>query len=79
MLGNRSENLIDLDTLRLVTDVNVFNEHPWGKKGFDCFSQFIGDFREWNPDKQSYQIGGFYNVLQVLVLEIFPGLANYYA
>ena len=50
VLRNWPEKLIDLDMLRLVTDVNIFNEHPWGMKGFNCLSQFIRDCREWNPD-----------------------------
>ena len=38
IMGNRPEKLIKLDTLRLMTDVKSFNEHPWPEKEFECLS-----------------------------------------
>ena len=44
--GNVDRKLIDMDTLRLVTDLEAFNWFSWGNKAFDCLRQFIMDFRE---------------------------------
>jgi len=77
--GNVDRKLINMDTLRLVTDLDTFNQYPWGKKAFDCLHQFIMDFKEWFPGKPVYQIGGFYHVPQVFTLEVFPRLADFCA
>ena len=63
LLGNIDKKLINIDTLRLVTDVESFNKVAWGKKGFECLLPYLVEFRELSPDKQASQLGEFYIVL----------------
>ena len=79
LLGNIDKKLINIDTLRLVTDVESFNKVAWEKKGFECLLPYLVEFRELSPDKQASQLGGFYIVLQLFVLEVFPTLRKFYA
>ena len=63
LLGNIDKKLINIDTLRLVMDVESFNKVAWGKKGFECLLPYLVEFRELSPNKQASQLGEFYIVL----------------
>ena len=43
--GNKDKKLVDLDTLRLVTDVNVFNQIVWDGRGYSDLAQHITEFK----------------------------------
>ena len=76
---NVDRRLTDMDTLRLMTDLDTFNRYSLGKKAFECLCQFIIDFREWILGKPVYQIGGLFHILQVFALEVLPHLVDFCA